>query len=365
MSSERSGSNHLGALSRRSFVQSSLLLAASSSVLLSSTAAEAKTEFPQELVAHPPEGFVPLDRPGTVVRVTSKQEPAQLMQTNRLYPLADVARNMLEAAMCSLSGERNLVAAMRRFIHPLDRVAIKVNGIAGRAMGTNFELILPIVEAVLGVGVPVEHVTVYEQYPSFLRGTRVGDPKCQLPDGVKARFHRNTLATMKPIIVCEKIPTRYVQFLTEATAVINVSLIKDHSICGYTGALKNMTHGSIVNPDHHHRHQANPQIAQLFAHPILRSRMRLHLTDGFKLIYDGGPLDKFPGRRILHGSVHAATDPVALDAIGAELVDLERKNHRMPLLAGVGRHPKYLRSAGELGLGVWERERISVDNVTV
>ncbi len=354
----------LALTSRRNFLSAAVISAASLALPRAASGADG-TSFPEELVARPPEGFVPLDRPGEIVRVTSTRAPEALMQPNRLWPLEDMARAMLEAGLCEFTKKRDLVTALRCFIHPKDVVAVKVNGIAGQAMGTNFELILPLVEAILAVGVPADQVTVYEQYPSFLRGTRVGVGKNKLPDGVHARFHRNALATMKPIEVVKGIPTRYVRFLTEATAVINVSLIKDHSICGYTGALKNITHGSIVNPDHHHRNHANPQIAQLFAHPIARSRMRLHITDGFKMIYDGGPLDKKPHRRILHGSVHIATDPVALDVIGAEIIEATRKVHRLPPLAKIDREPAYLTSAGELGLGVWERDRISVKNLVV
>jgi len=357
-------SRALGVTSRRNFLSAAVVGAASLTLPLSAGAAD-KTSFPEELIAQPPDGFVPMNRPGEVVRVTSTRAPEALMQTNRLWPLEDMARAMLEAGLCEFTKKRDLSAALRCFIHPKDTVAVKVNGIAGQAMGTNFELILPLVEAILAVGVPPDQVTVYEQYPSFLRGTRVGVGKNKLPDGVHARFHRNTLATMKPIEVVKGIPTRYVRFLTEATAVINVSLIKDHTICGYTGALKNITHGSITNPDHHHRNHANPQIAQLFAHPIAKSRMRLHITDGFKMIYDGGPLDKKPHRRILHGSVHVATDPVALDVLGAEIIETTRKLHRLPPLAKIDREPAYLKSAGDLGLGVWEREKLSVKNLVI
>ncbi len=350
-------------MNRRDFLTAGLTLTTAAALLHPDDAAAA--DIPEQLIAHPPPGFVPLKREGVVSIVTAPGEPKELMQDNRLWPKPGPAKAMLEAALCQLTGEKALTFALRRFIHPTDVVAIKVNGIAGPNMATNFELILPLVEAVLAVGVPPDKLTVYEQYPSFLSGTRVNVRSFKLPQGVKARFHSNKLATMKPLTVYEKIPTRYVRFLTEATAVINVSLIKDHTICGYTGALKNITHGSIVNPEYHHRHQADPQIAVLFAHPIVQSRVRLHITDGFKKIYDGGPLDKQPYRRILHGSVHAATDPVALDVIGAEIIDETRVAHRLPTLAKVGRHPKYIASAGRLGLGVAERERITVERVVV
>ena len=44
-------------------------------------------------------------------------------------------------------------------------------------MAVNYELILPVVEAVLKVGVPPEKVTVYEQFSNYLLGSRVNAGK--------------------------------------------------------------------------------------------------------------------------------------------------------------------------------------------
>lgn len=302
---------------------------------------------------------------GKIVKVTKGNDFASLMQSNQLWPKPEVARQMFERAITEFTGAPNANEAMKKFVHPDDTVAVKVNGIALQGMATNFELVLPIVEAVLGAGVPARNVVVYEQYPNFLSGTRVGLSGNRLPDGVAARFHGNSLATMPEIRVYQNVVTRYVKFLTDATAVINVSLIKDHSICGYTGALKNITHGSIVNPQDHHQHHASPQIAVLYNHPIVRSRVRLNVTDGFKLIYDQGPLDKNPRRRIPHGAVYVSTDPVAMDVVGWHVVDEARKQNGMKPLAEVGRAPAYIQAAAELGLGTADRNAIRLREVAL
>jgi uncharacterized protein (DUF362 family) len=147
--------------------------------------------------------------------------------------------------------------------------------------------------------------------------------------------------------------------------VINMSLVKDHGICGYTGTLKNITHGNVPNPQDHHVHGANPQIAMLYNHPIVTSRVRLHITDGFKMIYDGGPLDKSPRTRVPHGTVYVGTDPVAMDMVGWQAIDHERQAHGMKPLAAVRREPRYIRTAGELGLGVADLNAIRVQSAEV
>ena len=355
-------------LPRRSLLHGAAATAATAALLGRTTAVQADPSPIEALTARPPSGFSPMHVAGKVAKVTKGNDFASLMQPNELWPKPDVARVMLERAMTEFTGAPNLVEAMKRFIHPDDVVAVKVNGIAGQSgftMAVNFELILPVVEAVIGAGVPADKVTVYEQYPNFLSGTRVNIRGNKLPDGVHARFHGNSLATMPFIRVYQGIQTKYCRFLTEATAVINMTLMKDHSICGYTGTLKNITHGSIINPHDHHNHLANPQIALLYNHPIVRSRVRLHITDGFKIIYDEGPLDKNPRKRIAHGAVYVATDPIAMETIGWRVIDQARSDHGLKSLAASKREPAYIKTAADLGLGEHDINRIRLREVAL
>ncbi|AKT36302.1 DUF362 domain-containing protein [Chondromyces crocatus] len=293
------------------------------------------------------------------------------MQTNALWPEADAAKLMLHRAMEELTGKSEIGQAFARFVSKSDKVAIKTNGIAGKngaTMATNKELILEIVHGVIAAGVPPENIVIFEQYPSFLAGTRCADRNRVLdpafPAGITAMVHENKDATMPEIRVCG-IPTKFVRPFTDATAVINVTLIKDHGICGYTGCLKNITHGSTINPHAFHAHNASPQIAELYAQSVVRSRVRLHITDGFKLIYDEGPLDKNKKRRVLHESVYVSTDPVAMDVIGWGVIEEWRRNHSLPTLKDAGREPTYIRVAGDLGLGVFDKNHILLREVSI
>lgn len=323
------------------------------------------SEPPKSLAAGPPAGFLPFASPGRIVKVSKNNT----LQDNALWPKEEPAKTMVERALTELTGEIDLPRALGRFIHKEDKVAIKVNGIAGQkgqTMGTNKELILPVVQGLIDLGVPVENIWVYEQYPSFLAGTRISEKV--LPAGVKAYTHNNDKPlggfNMDPIKI-EGIETKFCKYLTEATAVINFSLIKDHSICGYTGMLKNMTHGSTVNPHDFHAHTASPQIAHLYANEIIRSRVRLNITDGFKMMYEGGPLDRRPDCRIPHEAVYVTTDPVAMDAIGALIVDKTRADKGIKLLKDAKRDPSYIRVAAQLGLGIADINQIHMREVNI
>jgi uncharacterized protein (DUF362 family) len=349
-------------VSRRSFLGGAAALtgAAAGAVELL-TGESASAAGGASLAAAPPAGFSPMAAPGKIVKVSK----SDVLMPNGLFPKEEAARTMLERAMLELTGETDLGKAFGRFVHKDDKVAIKMNGIAGQTggtMATNREIVLPIVAGVMAAGVPASNIVVYEQYTSFFTGTRVNAKN--LPAGVATAVHGNKDATMPEIRVLG-ITTKFVRQLTEATAVINVALIKDHSICGYTGCLKNVTHGSTINPHDFHQHNASPQIAALYAQDVVKSRVRLHITDGFKLIYDGGPLDKNPDRRVPHGAVYATTDPVAMDTIGALAVEKWRKDKGLPTLAKAGRDPTYIRVAGELGLGVADINQIRMREVSL
>lgn len=319
------------------------------------------------LVAKPPAGFVPLNVPGRVVRVNK----ANTLLPNGLWPKQEAATAMLERVMAELTGKSDLGEAFAKFVHKDDKVAIKPNGIAGRVgqtMASNKELVLAIVKGVIAAGVPAKNITIFEQYPSFLKGTRVWTKEEKLdgdfPSGIATSVHENKDATMEEITVAG-VKTKFVRAFTEATCVINVSQIKDHSICGFTGTMKNITHGALINPHDFHEHNASPQIAQLYAQDLVKSRVRLHISDGFKLIYDEGPLDKNAKRRVPHEAVYASTDPVALDVIGWEVIEQHRKDNGLPTLKADGREPSYIKAAAELGLGVFDKNQIKLREVKI
>jgi uncharacterized protein (DUF362 family) len=338
-------------MGRRTFVATT---AAAAAALVSHKADAAS------LAASAPAGFSPFAAPGKVVKVSK----AGCLQENGLYPKADDAKEMLTRAMTELTGKKDLVEAVSQFVHKDDKVCVKVNGIALRNMGTNKELVLPFIDAMIASGIKPENITVLEQYANFLDGTRI--TLNNVPKGVKIAIHNNTEATMdERVIPGVRIRTKFVTALTQSTAVINFALIKDHSICGYTGAMKNMTHGCTINPHDFHGTHASPHIAMLYAQDVIKTRVRLCIADGFKVMCHGGPLWKQPQYVKPHESVYVSTDPVAIDTIGWEVVEKHRADKGLKSLTDEGRPPAYIRTGATLGLGVAERSQIQLKEITI
>lgn len=325
------------------------------------------------LAAVPPEGFRPFQAPGRVIKVSKKD----CLQANQLYPKPEDAKAMLTRVLTELTGKPDLLSAVKEFVHPKDKVLVKVNGIARENMSTNKELVIPFVEALVAAGVPANQITLLEQYGGFFTATRI--TPAALPAGVQIAIHQNgkikgpdgdkenpaMVAMPERLIPGTGTRTKFVRPLTECTAAFNFALVKDHSICGFTGALKNMTHGCSINPHDFHVHNASPQIALMYAQDVIKSRVRLAILDGFKVMANGGPLWKMPQHVKPHEAVYASTDPVALDTIGWEVVEKYRAELGLKTLAEDRRAPLYIKTAGELGLGIADRARIQLKEITV
>lgn len=348
---------------RRAFLGTTAAVVAGASLLKSTVAEAAPSTTPaplKNLASTPPAGFVPFAAPGRIVKV----HKAGSLQPNGVYPQPEAAKEMLTRVLTELTGEKDLVAAVARFVNKADTVCVKVNGIALKNHATSKELVLPFLQAMIDSGVPAASITVLEQYGSFLAGTRIN--QSNVPAGVKVLVHNNKDATMdERMIPGTGVRTKFVRVLTESTAAINFGLMKDHSICGFTGAMKNMTHGCQIVPHYFHTHHASPQIAMLFAQDVIKSRVRLNIIDAFQIMANGGPLDKQPQYRYPYESVFASTDPVAIDTIGWEIVEEYRKKAKLPTLTAEGREPAYIKAAADLGLGVHDRSKIQIKEVTI
>src|SRR5438045_1391580 len=143
-------------ISRRTFLGGAATTGAAIGASQLVTARAAMADGVVSLAASPPAGFVPMAAPGKIIKVSK----SDVLMPNGLFPKEDAARTMLERAMTELTGETDMGKAFARFVHKDDKVAIKMNGIAGQTggtMATNKELVLPIVGGVIAAGVPASH----------------------------------------------------------------------------------------------------------------------------------------------------------------------------------------------------------------
>src|SRR5262249_10298924 len=167
--------------------------------------------------------------------------------------------------------------------------------------------------------------------------------------------------------------------------IICLPCVKDHHAAGATGALKNMSHGLVNNV--FRSHSAPDALAMVafipavVSHPVIRRKCVLHIMDGTRGVWEGGPFGRHPEWLFESKALLLATDPVALDHVEWDILDAQRKAKGVAGVGGVGRlasdpfkqegydvrQPQYIAVAGQVGLGRFDFKsprgrRFSVDH---
>jgi len=266
-------------------------------------------------------------------------------------PLAQQLRLMTFCAIADALGASSIQAAMKSLFRPSDVVAIKLNAIAPQ-IAPQPEVVFALVEALGFAGVDPKNVIIYDKEDRDLSAagyqctaTGPGPMIYGTLGATRNPGYEKELSEQGKTGFClSKIVTR------EATAIINVPIIKHHCFAGMTGALKNHF-GSIHNPeDFHYLDGCNPAVADVNLAPSIRNKQRLCVVDGVWVQYDRGP--SFSAEHLdFHGAILAATDPVALDTHLIAIVDAFRQQHNLPLLAETKNPPKHVKTAAGYGLG--------------
>lgn len=292
--------------------------------------------------------------PGHVVRVHAPG----LKQG--LFPDPLAARNAVDQAVMRLTGEEDPGRAWLRFVTPADRVGIKINCLGTRMVSSMREVVTAVADAIRQVGVKDENIAIIDMFASNMNGGRY----TQQHSNNKMRVFAHKEGTyQKNWIHAGPAKAKFADIFLWTTAIINIPVIKDHDLAGVTCCMKNMTFGVVEKP-HLNHDIINEAIAHLWALDEIRSRMRLNLIDGSSILFDGGP--KYNRKALVtHDSIYATTDPVAMDSLAFELIESQRAAHGYKTLKDVGRPPDYLMLAEQMGLGIADRKKISLEQVTL
>ena len=302
-----------------------------------------------------------------------------------------IVRRLLEQAMKELTGETSVRDAWAKFIEPKDVVGIKINPSGAPACCSSPEIVREIISAVRSLGVPARNILVYDRYSYEMD---IGGYQTLLPTevrivGIQDAFTSGAVG-YEPNVYCDanffgEWETRsYMASIVaqEVTKIINVPTMKDHSASGVTGALKNLAYGTFNNVARTHRapHSfTNPLIGQMCTVEPLRSKSVLHIMDGMRQVWHGGPLTQVQDFIEQPGILLVATDPVAMDTIELEAIEKTRREHGAPSLWQHDpgsitpdtnvffhdaarnlffRQPGHVAAAGKLGLGVGDLKQI-------
>ncbi|MCK4633015.1 MAG: DUF362 domain-containing protein [candidate division Zixibacteria bacterium] len=286
--------------------------------------------------------------------VVVKSQDRELRQ-----PLTRAEYNLfLTAGLRALTGEPNAVAALRKLLPP-GVVGMKTNCLAGKANSTPVALTEALADMLIKTDRDANDIVVWERtsrelaeagYELNAASTAI---RCLGTDANGVGYSDQFYSYGEVNSLVSRIITRVVDFN------INLPVLKDHSIAGLSAGLKNM-YGAIHNPNKYHGDNCNPFCAHVANLTPIRLKNRLTIIDAVRVQYNGGPA--YVGSYLhYYGGLVIATDPVAADRVGLEILEYIRATNNHPPLAQVERPVQYLKTAAEIGLGIAELDDIDLE----
>ncbi len=191
----------------------------------------------------------------------------------------EILQSMLDEAVASLLGTRGSLEAWRKLIKASDIVGIKSN--SWHRLPTPKELEAAIKRRVLDVGVAEKNVDIDDR-------------------GV---LHN-------PVFL-------------QATALINVRPLRTHHWSGVGTCLKNYIM-FVPNPSAYHDEGCSP-LGKIWTNPLVKGKTRLNILSALTPQFYGRGAHFFDRRYVWpYSGLIVGTDPVAVDAMGAHLLQAKR-----------------------------------------
>jgi uncharacterized protein (DUF362 family) len=319
--------------------------------------------------------------PGRVIEV---HRPDAVSPDNDINSAAIKA--MMDRGMIELTGADHPQEAWKRFFEPDDIVGIKVNPVGQKTSGhvgaiSSPAVLIEVVEGLKSAGVKAKNIIIFERYAKEFRdagyeavmntrpmdgirwfASAIGYDSAQLDiEGYESRPGNSMRRDRDPHVVgydpdvfvhmgfAQADPTfakderRFRSHLslivtTMVNKIVTIPVLKDHRSAGVTLALKNLSHGMNNNVARSHLasiyrlgdrtsapNQCNTFIPTAAGQLALRQKTTLHILDGLIGVYEGGPGSwNSTWATWQRKSLFFATDPVALDHVGWDIIDTQR-----------------------------------------
>jgi uncharacterized protein (DUF362 family) len=237
-------------------------------------------------------------------------------------------------------------------------IGLKTNGLGGKGISTHAVLVFAIADRLQQAGVKPGNILVWDRNARDLEA-------CGLTintDPSRMRCFGSDVAGFEDAVESfGSSHARFSRILTrECAMVINLPILKDHSMAGVTFAMKNM-YGVVERPQDLHPGGCNPGVADLNAFPVIRKKIKLTIGDAMTSVYEGGP-----GFRPEHlwqpNALIVGEDRVAIDHIAWGILEKKRAEVGLKTFEVAGRPPLYIATAADAAhaLGFNDPQRIKL-----
>jgi hypothetical protein len=262
-------------------------------------------------------------------------------------------RQMLDRSITQLTGLNDATEAWAALFAPDERVAIKVNTIAGSSGWTHVPLVTAVAERLQTVGIPPEQIVIFDRdsYELHSAGFSLNEDRA----GVRC-YGTNSNYTEGWIL--EGFDIRLSDVLLESDALINIPILKQHMYAGVSFAMKNH-YGTFNRPEAFHRGELIRRgLAGLNILPPIRDRTRLIIGDALQVVL-GDHWDS----SVTGDSILMSFDPVAHDTVGLQMLSevLTVEGHNPE--SYVTRADGWLANGAEFGLGTNDPDNIDLAEI--
>jgi uncharacterized protein (DUF362 family) len=298
---------------------------------------------------------------GDAQTITGKDEKTTVVITKRpeVYSTSgelssSVVKQMIDAGFTKLTGISDVNKAWLSIFKPEETIGIKVNAVGGRNICTHHEVAYAVANSLVSAGIKRYRIIIWDRLTEELRrgGYTINrDENALRCFGTDGDYEREP-ETSGSIGSCfSSIVSR------RCDALISIPVLKDHDLSGVSINLKNF-YGVIHNPNKYHDNGCDPYIADLNAHPYIKDKLRLIICDGLTAQCNGGPGFK-PQWAWKYSGLLFSRDPVAIDQVGCQAIDEQRRFKGLQTLAEAGRFPKHIQTAAKLNLGIADPAKIT------
>jgi len=244
----------------------------------------------------------------------------------------------------------DLIGGIAQFVHPNEKILLKPNVLAGgrpeRCISAHPQVFMAVAKMVLR---RTENVS-YGDSPPFGRITShlkksglsavadgLGIELADFEHGQEVRFHESPFT--KSFVIANGV--------MQADGLISISKFKTHQLTRFTGAVKNQFGciPGLLKAEYHVKMPNAYDFSKMLIALNLLLKPRLYIMDGIWAMQGNGPRN---GKRIAMNVLLFSTDPIALDATAARMINLA------PEIIPTSRPGE------EWGLGVHRKEAIEI-----
>ena len=290
----------------------------------------------------------PANTPRPITRVPGKVVRARhagVWNGDTLAP--EAIRQMLDASITGLTGLDDARKAWADLFDPGERIAIKVNTISSSEFWTHVPLVMAVTESLRDVGIPVEQIVIFDRSTNELGDA--GFPVNQDGPGVRCYGTDDNYTAGWTIVNNDFMLS---DILLNCDALINMPILKGHTLAGCTFAMKNH-YGTVDNPSRLHR-PIGPAIAGLNALQPIRDRTRLIIGDMLTICTADW------SRAETGDSILMSLDPVAHDMVGLQALGKVITSQGGSASGAMNTAAWWLELGTELGLGIHDMDSIEL-----